>query len=98
MYGAFWCPHCARQKELFGREAWAMVPYVECAPRGYGYQGGTACRKIDGYPTFRDKSGKIQVSGERPLEVLAQEVGFTGFDPSLETDDVPMIGSSCKIR
>jgi len=31
MYGAYWCPHCSRQKELFGREAWSYVDYVECA-------------------------------------------------------------------
>jgi hypothetical protein len=25
MYGAYWCPHCARQRELFGREAWNIL-------------------------------------------------------------------------
>ena len=30
MYGAFWCPHCSRQKELFGKEAWKYISYVEC--------------------------------------------------------------------
>jgi hypothetical protein len=33
MYGAFWCSHCAEQKEAFG--AGAPLPYVECFPDGY---------------------------------------------------------------
>lgn len=95
MYGAFWCPHCSRQKEIFGKEAWAYIDYVECAPKGYGYKG--TCKNVDGYPTFRDKRGRINFSGERPLEFLAKEVGFQGFDSSLE-DEVPMIGTACRLR
>ena len=37
MYGAYWCPHCQHQKELFGKEAWALIDYVECSPKGYYY-------------------------------------------------------------
>ncbi len=33
MYGAFWCSHCAEQKEAFGKGA--PLPYVECFPEGY---------------------------------------------------------------
>lgn len=107
MYGTYWCPHCARQKELFGAEAWSIVPYVECSPKGYGYGSSPTATKIcttkvDGYPTFRDPKGKIiNVSGERPLDVLAREVGFpTGnFDPSLETNLPELVGASaCKTR
>ena len=29
-YGAFWCPHCQAQKELFGRSE-KLLPYVECS-------------------------------------------------------------------
>ena len=25
MYAAYWCPHCSRQKELFGLEAWSIM-------------------------------------------------------------------------
>jgi hypothetical protein len=104
MYGTYWCPHCARQKELFGSEAWSIMSYVECSPKGYGYgvdkRTTKICTtKIDGYPTFRDDKGKVNISGERPLEVLAQAIGYVDFDPTLEKDDVPMLGSSnCKIR
>ena len=35
MYGAFWCSHCFEQKQSFGKEAMADLPYVECYPDGY---------------------------------------------------------------
>ena len=95
-FGAYWCPHCSRQKELFGAEAWKILTYQECSPKGYGYKG--TCKNVDGYPTFMDKKGKIIFSGERSLEDLALQVGYKGFDPSLETDIPPMIGAStCKL-
>jgi hypothetical protein len=33
MYGLYWCPHCAEQKEKFGK-SFQYVPYVECAVQG----------------------------------------------------------------
>ena len=33
MYGLYWCPHCAEQKEMFGK-SFQYVPYVECAIKG----------------------------------------------------------------
>jgi len=33
-YGAFWCPHCYEQKQLFGSEAFAEINYFECDPQG----------------------------------------------------------------
>jgi glutaredoxin-related protein len=95
MYGTYWCPHCSRQKELFGQEAWDYINYVECASKGYGFKG--ICKNVDGYPTFKDKKGKINFSGERSLADLATQVGFTSFDPSLEPE-VPMVGTACKLR
>lgn len=95
MYGAYWCPHCSRQKELFGAEAWSYINYQECSPKGYGFRG--ICKNVDGYPTFKDKKGKLSFSGERPLEYFAAQVGYDSFDPSLETP-VPQLGNSaCKI-
>lgn len=35
MYGAFWCSHCYDQKQMFGKEAMAEFPYVECYPEGW---------------------------------------------------------------
>jgi len=97
MYGAYWCPHCSRQKELFGAEAWSVMNYVECSPKGYGFQGQKMCKGVEGYPTFRDKTGRvINVSGERSLDFLAQQVQFSKFDPSLE-EELPAIGTACKL-
>lgn len=97
MYGAYWCPHCSRQKELFGAEAWSIMDYVECSPKGYGFQGLKMCKGVEGYPTFKDKSGRVMnVSGERPLDFLAQEIRFTNFDPSLE-EELPAVGTACKL-
>ncbi len=33
MYGLYWCPHCAEQKEMFG-ESFHYVHYVECGIKG----------------------------------------------------------------
>jgi hypothetical protein len=108
MYGAYWCPHCSRQREIFGAQAWAVMDYVECSPDGYNYDDGRTttgkgngrsilCNKIDGYPTFRNADGTIQFSGERSLQDLARTIGFADFDPSLE-DEIPMPGTTCKLR
>lgn len=97
MYGAYWCPHCSRQKELFGAEAWALINYVECSPKGYGFQGQKMCMGVEGYPTFKDKTGRlINISGERPLDFLAQQVRFSNFDASLE-EELPALGTACKL-
>lgn len=97
MYGAFWCPHCARQKELLGREAMQYITYVECAPKGWEAQPLICNTKgVNGYPTwiFKDKT---ELGGERPLEDLAKKVNFTAFNPDLETKIPPGLGSSaCK--
>lgn len=60
-YGAFWCPHCQRQKEMFGKEAWDIMRsnnlYVECDARGAdgGKAGAAVClaKGIDGFPSWR---------------------------------------------
>ena len=53
VYETYWCPHSARQRELFGRQAWDVVDHVECSPKGYRAQP-TMCtsKHIDGYPTW----------------------------------------------
>jgi hypothetical protein len=96
VYETYWCPHSARQRELFGKQAWAIIDHVECAPNGYNAQV-KMCSSIDGYPTW--KTGKKEVSGERPLSVLAEAFGFPGtFDESLEENPPPGLGSAaCKL-
>jgi hypothetical protein len=76
MYGAYWCPHCARQKQAFGTKAWSKVEYVECAIPGNRAGQTEACKNknITGYPTwiFGDES---RMSGEVPLLDLARKAG-----------------------
>ena len=83
---------------MFGNEAWSIMNYIECSPKGYGYKGPRFCRGIEGYPTIKDKTGRIiNVSGERSLEFLAKQVQFADFDASLEKE-LPVIGTPCKLR
>ena len=74
MYGAYWCPHCTRQKAMFG-SASDDIPYVECDPRGENPQP-QQCRAagIKGYPTW-EINGK-QFVGVQSLEELAEVSGF----------------------
>lgn len=52
-YGAYWCPHCERQKEMFAASA-ERLPYVECTPDGRGGPVNLACitQDISDYPTW----------------------------------------------
>ena len=71
-YGAFWCPHCKTQKELFGSSA-KLLPYVECSTFD-GQNQLQICKdkKIEGYPTW-EFSDETRLSGEISLEKLAEK-------------------------
>jgi hypothetical protein len=74
MYGLYWCPHCAEQKEMFGR-AFRYVPYVECAIKGGG--GITPECKAAGlklFPSWQFGSNPPQ-EGVFPLEKLSDKTG-----------------------
>lgn len=75
MYGAYWCPHCQKQKKLFGK-AFSKVDYVECAVPGSPQSQVPACKDagITGYPTWVFSSGD-RLSGEQPLADLAEKAG-----------------------
>lgn len=77
MYGAYWCPHCHDQKDLFGQQAWREVTYVECAPDGQNAQP-QVCQTagIEGYPTWEINGKKL--SGTQTLQQLAEASGYTG--------------------
>lgn len=77
-YGAFWCPHCHEQKQLFGKEAVQYITYVECStPDGRGQTPECQQQQIQGYPTWEINSQKLS-SGEKSLEELAQLSGYQG--------------------
>lgn len=69
MYGAFWCPHCVNQKELF-KDAKDLVPYVECT------EEKEVCQRegISGYPTWKFSDG-TSLSGPQSLTLLAKKSG-----------------------
>jgi uncharacterized membrane protein len=77
MYGAYWCPHCHDQKELFGRDAARKINYIECDPKGPNAQP-QACTdaKVTGFPSWTVK-GKM-VSGTQSLQSLSQLSGYSG--------------------
>ncbi|NEQ97010.1 MAG: vitamin K epoxide reductase family protein [Cyanothece sp. SIO2G6] len=76
-FGAYWCPHCHDQKDLFGEEAFTYVNYVECAPDGYEAQA-EVCQAagVRGYPSW-DINGEVY-GGVRSLNELADLSGYTG--------------------
>jgi uncharacterized membrane protein len=77
MYGSYWCHHCQDQKELFGRQAVAQMPYVECDPAGADSQAAV-CQSagVKGYPTWK-VAGK-EYSGTQSLQQLAEYSGYQG--------------------
>lgn len=77
MYGAYWCPHCHEQKELFGKDAVTQIPYVECDPSASNSQAGICQSKgVKGYPTW-EINGQMY-SGTQTLQQLADASGYQG--------------------
>jgi len=76
-YGAYWCPHCYEQKQLFGKEAEEYINYIECAADAINSQADL-CKAagIKGYPTWEIK-GQLY-SGIQPLTELARVSGYKG--------------------
>ena len=85
MYGAYWCPHCARQKKVFGT-AEALLPYVECDARGVNPQVDL-CNAvgIGAYPTWQI-DGEFYL-GVQPIWRLAVISGFEETSEPAETND-----------
>ena len=73
MYGAYWCPHCANQKQMFG-PSFKYVKYVECDPKGNDANPQLCTEKgIYGYPTWIH--GDTRLSGEQTLRELSSISG-----------------------
>lgn len=73
-YGAFWCPHCADQKELFG-DAMQYIDYIECDSRGENEQSALCLEEnITSYPTWIFADGERLV-GTQTVEDLASQAG-----------------------
>jgi hypothetical protein len=75
MYGAWWCPHCAEQKEMFGY-AFHYVAYTECGIEGQRHGMNEQCTKagIQHFPTWQFPDGHRE-EGTIPLPDLAAKTG-----------------------
>jgi len=74
MYGAFWCPHCADQKELFG-SSFQYAPYIECGIKGSrGIAQVCTDANIKHFPTWVFADG-ARVEGSHELDFLSQATG-----------------------
>lgn len=73
-YGAWWCPACFMQKNLFGQQAGNRLPYVECAKSESDRQRCQAAG-IQAYPTW-ELNGR-RVEGVQTLEELSTWSGFS---------------------
>jgi hypothetical protein len=74
MYGAWWCPHCADQKEEFGY-AFQYVDYVECSPEGKR-EVNDVCKRagVAHFPTWQFADGS-RTEGVLPLAQLGEKTG-----------------------
>ncbi len=74
MYGAFWCPHCADQKELF-ESSFQYVPYVECGTKGSRAENETCLQAgIKKFPTWEFAGGERH-EGVMPVQALSEKTG-----------------------
>ena len=76
-YGAYWCPHCYEQKQLFGKQAYKDINYTECTPDGKNGQP-QVCKDVGvkAFPTW-SINGKL-TAGVKTLDQLADETGYKG--------------------
>lgn len=87
-FGAFWCPHCQAQKKLFGSSV-KLLPYVECSNLDGNSQTQICIdKKITSYPTWEFADG-TRLTGEIPLEQLAEKTSCTLSEGGASTTSVP---------
>jgi hypothetical protein len=74
MYGLYWCPHCAEQKEMFGK-AFRYVPYVECAIKD-SHELAPACSAagVKLFPSWQFGTNK-PIEGVFPMQELSDKTG-----------------------
>lgn len=70
-YGAWWCPHCAAQKALFGKSA-KKLPYVECQTKDSKQTQQCDDIGIAAYPTWIFADGTKE-TGEHTFAQLGEK-------------------------
>lgn len=83
-YGAWWCPACFQQKNLFGKQAGNSLPYVECDENDAGRERCQAA-SIRAFPTW-EMEGKPRLEGVQSLDDLKV---WSGFNAAADTAAKP---------
>lgn len=75
MYGLYWCPHCADQKEMFGA-SFRYIPYTECAVKGSPHQLVPECiaAGVKLFPSWQFGNNPPK-EGVLPLNELSDKTG-----------------------
>ena len=76
MYGAYWCPHCAEQKEKFGA-SFKYAPYIECGIPGNTRGEQQVCKDagIQHFPTWQFPPVGERVERVFSLDELSDRTG-----------------------
>ena len=73
MFGAYWCPHCLAQKQLF-QDGAQFLPYVEVTDSARNPNSVAISEGITQYPTWEFPDGS-RLTGEQTLATLATKAG-----------------------
>ncbi|HKF01806.1 MAG TPA: hypothetical protein VKB49_05810 [Candidatus Sulfotelmatobacter sp.] len=75
MYGLYWCPHCADQKEMFGA-SFRNVHYVECAMKDKPGELAPECKAagVKLFPSWQF-AGEAPREGVLSMEALSDKTG-----------------------
>jgi len=75
MYGLYWCPHCADQKEMFGA-SFRNINYVECAVKDKPGELAPACTAagVKLFPSWQF-GNEAPREGVLSLEALSDKTG-----------------------
>ncbi len=78
VYGAYSCPHCYEQQQLFGKEAWSNIQQIECAADAKENPQPAVCEQagIKGFPTW-SIDGELD-PGAKKLARLGELTGYQG--------------------
>ncbi|MDP2631495.1 MAG: hypothetical protein Q8P30_01860 [Candidatus Uhrbacteria bacterium] len=71
MYGTYWCPNCAAQKEAFG-SSFRHIEYIECSSPGS--KTFDLCPDIKSVPYWVNEEG-VNLTGKVSLQTLADTFG-----------------------
>jgi len=76
MYGAWWCPHCVEQKEMFAA-SFEYAPYVECGIKGELHGQAQVCKdeNVMHYPTWQFPPTGERVERVFTLQELSDRTG-----------------------